>query len=171
MNVSRCARTSRSKIPLRHGLSASANAEVEHDPKQYGAAIAMNMPGAIILIVCKTVLVGEPDINAKWTGYENRDWDYTDSVMHCRRLEIQLWDEAEAKGADPQSFNTQRCNRAIWMEGAKWNEQHKSSSYRFWRGGCPVPIVDTKTGRVLSWQLPSCPTKNGTVVCEQDSAI
>ena len=131
----------------------------------------MDMPAAIVLIVCRTVLVGEPDINAKWTGYENRDWDYTDSVMHCRRIEVQLFDQAEAQGADAQPFNEFQCNRSIAMMGPQWNERHKSSSYRFWRGACPTPVVDTRTGKVLAWQMPACPTEHGTVICERDTPI
>ena len=132
----------------------------------------MDLPSAIVLIVCKTVLVGEPDINASYTGHENRDWDYSGAVMHCRRIELQVFDKDELEGADPQAFTPQRCNRSIFLEGAKWDEQHRQSSqYRFWRGACPVPIVDTKTGKILSYKMPECPTKHGTVVCERDSSI
>ena len=134
----------------------------------------MNMPAAIVIFVCKTVLIaGPPDPNAGYTGHENRDWDFTDSVMHCRRIEMPMFDQAEAMGADPQPFNVQRCQMSLMMAGPRWDEAHKNNpgGYRFWRGACPVPIVDTRTGKVLSFKMPECPSEGGTVVCEVDSAI
>ena len=131
----------------------------------------MDMPSSIVLIVCKTVLVGAPDPNAAYTGHENRDWDYSGSVMHCKRIEAQLYDSAEAQGADPQPFNEQRCQRAGLTLGPTWDAAHRGSAFRFWRVACPVPVVDTETGKILAWKMPECPTKHGTVICEQDSAI
>jgi hypothetical protein len=128
------------------------------------------MPSAVVLIVCKTVIAGEPDINAKWTGYENREWLIEDSMMQCRRQEVQLYDQSEAMGAAAQPFNQQRCQRASLMLGVQWDQAHKSSSYRFWRVACPVPIVDTRTGEVIAWKMPECGHRD-TVICEIDTAI
>jgi hypothetical protein len=128
------------------------------------------MPSAVVLIVCKTVIAGEPDINAKWTGYENREWLIEDSMMQCRRQEVQLDDQSEAMGAAAQPFNQQRCQRASLMLGVQWDQAHKSSSYRFWRVACPVPIVDTRTGEVIAWKMPECGHRD-TVICEIDTAI
>ncbi len=128
------------------------------------------MPSAVVLIVCKTVIAGEPDINAKWTGYENREWLIEDSMMQCRRQEVQLYDQSEAVGAAAQPFNQQRCQRASLMLGVQWDQAHKSSSYRFWRVACPVPIVDTRTGEVIAWKMPECGHRD-TVICEIDTAI
>lgn len=128
------------------------------------------MPSAVVLIVCKTVIAGEPDINAKWTGYENREWLIEDSMMQCRRQEVQLYDQSEAMGAAAQPFNQQRCQRASLMLGIQWDQAHKSSSYRFWRVACPVPIVDTRTGEVIAWKMPECGHRD-TVICEIDTAI
>jgi hypothetical protein len=128
------------------------------------------MPSAVVLIVCKTVIAGEPDINAKWTGYENREWLIEDSMMQCRRQEVQLYDQSEAMGAAAQPFNQQRCQRASLMLGVQWDQAHKNSSYRFWRVACPVPIVDTRTGEVIAWKMPECGHRD-TVICEIDTAI
>jgi hypothetical protein len=128
------------------------------------------MPSAVVLIVCKTVIAGEPDINAKWTGYENREWLIEDSMMQCRRQEVQLYDQSEAMGAADQPFTQQRCQRASLMLGVQWDQAHKSSSYRFWRVACPVPIVDTRTGEVIAWKMPECGHRD-TVICEIDTAI
>lgn len=128
------------------------------------------MPSAVVLIVCKTVVVGAPDHNASYTGYENRDWAYENSMMQCRRQEVQLYDQAAALGATAQPFNTQRCQRAGIMLGVNWDQSHKGSSYRFWRVACPVPIVNTITGEVIAWKMPECGHRD-TVVCEVDTAI
>lgn len=128
------------------------------------------MPAAVVLIVCKTEPAGPPDQNARWTGSENLKWATEHSMMVCRRQEVQLYDQSEAMGAEPQAFNVQRCQRAGLMLGAQWDATHKNSSYRFWRVACPVPTVDTETGRVIAWTLPDC-GKRGKVICEQDTAI
>ena len=130
------------------------------------------MPSAVVLIVCKTVLMpaDQQDLNSKWTGYENRTWLIEDSMMHCKREEVQLFDQAEAMGAAAQPFNQQRCQRASLMLGVQWDQSHKSSNYRFWRVACPVPIVDTRTGEVIAWKMPDCGHRD-TVVCEVDTAI
>jgi hypothetical protein len=128
------------------------------------------MPAAVVLIVCKTVLVGEPDQNAKWTGYENREWATEHSMMVCRRQEVQLFDQAEALGAQSQPFNEQRCQRSGIMLGTQWDMSHRSSSYRFWRVACPVAIMDTRTGEVIGWKMPECGHRD-TVRCEGDISI
>jgi hypothetical protein len=59
------------------------------------------------------------------------------------------------------------------MLGPQWDAQHKSSSYRFWRVACPVPIVrknPDKTEDIIGWKLPDCGHRD-TVVCEVDTAI
>lgn len=128
------------------------------------------MPAAVVLIVCKTAIAGPEDPNAAFTGAENRTWATEHSMMVCRRHEVQLFDRAAALGAAAQPFNLQRCQRSGIMLGVRWNEQHKSSSYRFWRVACPVPIVDTRTGDVIAWKMPECGNR-ATVICEVDAEI
>lgn len=132
--------------------------------------MSVPMPAALVLIVCKTVMTGEPDPNAAFTGYENREWAYEHSMMVCRRQEVQLYDQAESMGASPQPFNEQRCQRAGIALGAAWDAGHRSSSYRFWRVACPVPIVDTRTGDIIAWKMPECGRRD-TVICEVDTEI
>ena len=79
------------------------------------------MPAAIVLIVCKTVISGPPDQNAGFTRAENREWATEHAMMVCRRQEVQMYDRAEAEGADPQPFNTQRCQRSAMMLGPQWD--------------------------------------------------
>ena len=129
------------------------------------------MPAEVVLIVCRTEADGPNDQNSKFTNSENLRWATEHSMMVCKRQVVQLFDRAEAMGADPQPFNAQRCQRSAIMLGAEWNQQHRSSPYRVWRVACPVPTVDTNTGRVLSWTLPDCGGYRGTVICELDTAI
>ncbi|MEM7192611.1 MAG: hypothetical protein AAF405_07025 [Pseudomonadota bacterium] len=128
------------------------------------------MPSAVVLIVCKTFIAGPPDINAEFTGYENRQWATEHSKMVCRRHEVQLFDQSEAMGAAAQPFNQQRCQRAGITLGVSWDQSHRSSNYRFWRVACPVPIVDTRTGEVIAWKMPDCGRRD-IMVCEVDTAI
>jgi hypothetical protein len=131
------------------------------------------MPAVIVLIVCKTVVVGPPDQNSPSTHAENRDWAYENAMMVCRRQEVQVTDSAADQGAAPQPFTTERCQRSAMMLGPNWDVSHPNSKYRFWKVGCPVPIVrqnKDKTEDIIGWKLPDCGHRE-TVVCEVDSAI
>src|SRR6478735_2740047 len=108
------------------------------------------MPAAIVLIVCKTVVAGPPDQNAGYTKAENREWATEHAMMVCRREEVQMYDRAVDGGADPQAFNAQRCQRSAMMLGPQWDASHQSSSYRFWRVACPVPIVRQNATRKVA---------------------
>jgi hypothetical protein len=137
---------------------------------------------AVVLIVCKTVLVGEPDQNADFTGWQNREWAYENSKMTCNRQEVAMFDKAEAQGAAPQEFSIARCMAAAIRLGAQWDVDHRASSYRTWRVACPVPIAQDadadgapdldKDGNpiIVGWKLPECGHAD-TVVCNTDSVI
>lgn len=142
------------------------------------------MPAAIVLIVCKTVAVpfaSEIDeANAKFTGYESRTWKIEHSMMQCRRIELQTYEVGDvgnpSAGVPPTPaqdnlpLNRHRCQMGALFAGVRWDEQHRSSSYRFWRAACPVPIVDTRTGEVIGWKIPECGHRD-TVICEVDAEI
>lgn len=128
------------------------------------------MPAVIVLIVCKTMIAGPPDQNAERTHAQNLRWATENSMMVCRRQEVQVTDAAADQGAAPQPFNAQRCQRAGIMMGTQWDAQHASSKYRFWRYACPTPIVNDKTGDIIAWMIPDCGHRD-TVVCEVDTAI
>jgi hypothetical protein len=128
------------------------------------------MPAVAVLIVCKTVLSGMPDDNSGFTHWEPREWAIEQGMMICRRNEVALYDSAVDMGADERPFTTLECQRAGIMLGAQWDIQHPNSAYRFWRVACPVPTVDTQTGKILSWTLPDCGHQD-TVICEKDTAI
>ena len=59
------------------------------------------------------------------------------------------------------------------MLGPQWDASHQSSSYRFWRVACPVPIVrknEDGSEDIIAWKLPDCGHRD-TVVCEVDTTI
>ena len=132
------------------------------------------MPAAVVLILCKTVAVPHAspldEANAAYTGHQKREWAYEHAMMVCRRQEVQLYDAAEAMSAAPRPFTVNQCQRAGITLGASWDASHTSSSYRFWRVACPVPVVDTRTGDVIAWKMPECGHRD-TVVCEGDAEI
>ncbi|MEE8633261.1 MAG: hypothetical protein V3S93_02180 [Methyloceanibacter sp.] len=135
--------------------------------------MAIPMPAVVVLIVCKTVVVGPEDPNTAYTGYENRAWATEYSKMVCRRQEVQLFDQAEALGAAARPFNMQRCWRSGLMLGVQWDASHKGSSYRFWRVACPVPIVRKNpdgSEDIIAWKMPECGHRD-TVRCEIDTEI
>ena len=138
------------------------------------------IPPVLVLIVCKTVLAGEPDQNAKYTHHENRDWAIQNSMMVCRRNEIQLYDPAEGMklnpGDDPviplnpNFADMTQCARAGIRLAMDWDDSHRNTPWRVWRVGCPSPIVDRRTGKLIGYKLPECGHRD-TVICETDSVI
>lgn len=130
----------------------------------------MPMPAVVVLIVCKTALVGVPDQNAAYTGWENREWATEHSMMICRRQEVQLYDQAASMGATERPFTLQQCQMSGIMLGAQWDASHRSSAYRFYRVACPVPVIDTRTGKIIAWSMPDCGHRD-TMICESDTAI
>ena len=142
--------------------------------------MSVQIPPILVLIVCKTISGGEPDMNAAWTHVENLKWDTPNSMMLCRRLEVQLYDPVEGQKLNPSdnpapplnpSFNEWgQCARAGVTLSKSWDDQHHNTPWRVWRVGCPAPIVDEKTGAIVGYKLPECGHAD-TVVCETDSVI
>jgi hypothetical protein len=133
----------------------------------------ISMPAAIVLIVCKTVIGGPTDQNTAYTKAENREWAIENSMMVCRRQVIPIHDQAADLGAQPimpNLFDNGTCARIGIPIGAQWDQEHKSSAYRFWRVGCPAPIVDTRSGRIIGYKMPECGHRD-TVRCEVDAEI
>jgi hypothetical protein len=131
------------------------------------------MPAVIVLIVCKVATAGAPDQNAGYTGSQNLDWASVNAMMVCRREEVAMHDPAVDQGADEKPFTLEACQRSAMMLGPNWDMQHRSSSYRFWRVACPVPIVRKNpdgSEDIIAWKLPDCGHRD-TVVCEVDTAI
>ena len=140
--------------------------------------MAISMPATVVLIVCKVAILGG-DQNSTFTKWENTEWATENSMMICRRTEVQMYDSAEAMGADPQGFNTQRCMAAAIRLGAQWDIDHQGTTnpYRTWRVACPVEIREDVTGNgpspddpVVGYVLPDCGHRD-TVVCDTDNVI
>ncbi|MGV1014373.1 MAG: hypothetical protein ACOYB4_05325 [Methyloceanibacter sp.] len=133
----------------------------------------ISMPAAIVLIVCKTAIAGPSDGNAAYTKVEGREWAIENSMMVCRRQVIPIHDTAADMGAKPITpnlFDRGTCARIGLPIGVEWDQQHKGSAYRFWRVGCPTPIVDLRSGRIVGYKMPECGHRD-TVRCEVDAEI
>jgi hypothetical protein len=69
--------------------------------------MSVHIPPVLVLIVCKVAIAGPPDQNAPMTGAQNLEWATENSMMRCRRQELQLYDPAEGlsltAGGDPTS--------------------------------------------------------------------
>lgn len=128
------------------------------------------MPPVVVLVVCKVIL-GSPDDNTKYTHHLDSTWDTTSGVMHCRRLEVQLYDPSVDQGAAPQPFNQFQCNKAGVMQGSQFDVDHWDKPWRFRKHACPTPIIDTRTQQIIGWKIPECSTEHGTVICEMDTVI
>ena len=137
-------------------------------------------PPVIVLIVCKTKPGGPPDQNEDYTHWKNLEWATEGSMMVCRRQEVQLYDPIEGMkiGArddpspplNPNFADAAQCARIGMKLSMDWDEGHKNSPWRVWRVGCPTPIIDTETGRIVDYKLPDCGHRD-VVICEVDSTI
>lgn len=141
----------------------------------------VELPTILVLIVCKTISgpMSPLDVdNSRFTGDEGRQWATENSMMHCRRFEVQMYDP-DADKIDPKDkpvpvtpdfSNATQCARAGIGLAAGWDRGHRNTPWRVWKVGCPAPIVDLTTGQIIGYKLPECGHKD-TVVCETDSAI
>jgi hypothetical protein len=142
--------------------------------------MSVTIPPVLVLIVCKTISAGEPDMNAGFTHHENLEWATEHSMMVCRRSEIQLFDPAEGMKLNPQDdpviplnpnfADMTQCARAGIRLSMDWDQSHQNTPWRVWRVGCPAPIVDIRTGALIGYKLPECGHRD-TVICETDSVI
>lgn len=142
--------------------------------------MSISIPPILVLIVCKTVIAGPPDQNADFTHWENRTWATENSMMVCRRHEVQLYDPAEGQKLSesddpafplrPNFMDYSQCARAGIRLSMDWDDNHRNGPWRVWRVGCPTPIVDSQTGQIVGYKLPDCGHRE-TVVCEVDSVI
>lgn len=144
--------------------------------------MSISMTPVLVLIVCKT-LAGAPldevgQSNSKFTGHENLEWATEHSMMVCRRQEVQLYDPVEDQ-IDPKDrpvplvpnfFDWGQCARAGIRLGTDWDAAHRNQPWRVWKVGCPAPILDRNTGKLVGYKLPECGHKD-TVICEVDSEI
>lgn len=155
------------------GLSSIVRADVKAPP-------SMELPPYIVLIVCKVEFVGEPTENDMFTNHRETRWLIKHGKMECRRHEVQLFDPVEGMPSNPQdpnsapapgqTFNGMTCGRQGLMMGAQYDISHANDPWRTWRSACPVPQVDTTTGRVTAWIMPPCGHAD-IVVCENDTPI
>jgi hypothetical protein len=142
--------------------------------------MTVHIPPVLVLIVCKVAFAGAPDQNADITGAQNLEWATVNSMMTCRRNEVQLYDPVDGMtlhpGDDPAPPLTpnfalgSQCARAGIQLATSWDQANRNTPWRVWRVGCPAPIVDTQTGMIIGYKLPECSHRD-TVVCEVDSAI
>lgn len=128
--------------------------------------MGLPMPPVVVLIVCRVLFVGGEDENSRYTQWRNTEWAYEHSKMVCRRHEIQVYDTE----GDNRAFSLPACQRTIPRLAAQFDVDYRDKPWRFWRGACPVPTVNTVTGEVIGWTLPDCGHRD-TVVCEVDSVI
>lgn len=132
-------------------------------------------PSAFVMIVCKTLSIGTLDANSDFTHWQNREWDMTEGKMHCRRIEMTVTPQNDNDGP----FNQDKCWHTALTLGPRFDTEHPNSPYRFWRVACPVKIVDvgrdglpgTADDVLIGYKLPECPTLEGKVECDQDTAI
>lgn len=141
--------------------------------------MAVPMPAVVVLIVCKVVL-GEPDHNSQFTHYLPSTPDLTGGAMHCRRIEVALYDPAPDQGADAQDFGTFHCMRAGARFGAQYDIDNWNKPWRFYRFGCPVPVMDSGPDGIegnrddvqIGWHIPECgDVAKDKAICEGDTQI
>lgn len=135
----------------------------------------MTMPAAVVVIACKVAFLpyASPidEANAAYTHYKPYEWAIKHSQMQCRRHEIQLYNPADPNAV----FDSHKCMKASWQVRMQWDMMHENTNWRVWKTACPIPTINSATGQILAWTLPSCPRENRqervAVHCDVDTAI
>lgn len=135
--------------------------------------MAATFPMVIVLIACKVISGGVEDQNSGMTGSRNLEWDMSQGLLHCRRMEVNITSIAETAGQEPPPWTPDKCPMAAVAIANQWDTAHTNSNWRIRWAACPTPIyADKDTSKPpISWKLPECPYKDGTVECEMDSVI
>ena len=85
--------------------------------------MGVEIPPILVLIVCKTIAVGAPDENTRFTGAKELAWATEHSMMVCRRNEVQLYDPAEGMRLNPNDDPAPPLNPNFSMQsqcGSRW---------------------------------------------------
>lgn len=103
----------------------------------------MTIEPFVVLFACKVAFLpfsSEIDReNSEFTGHKPYKFEIENSVMHCRRHVIQVYDQAAAQGADAQPFTEYACMKASWQIRMDWDRTHSNTKWRVWRTTCPKP--------------------------------
>jgi hypothetical protein len=112
-----------------------------------GLAMTVHIPPVLVLIVCKVAIAGAPDQNAAMTGAQNLEWATQNSMMTCRRNEVQLYDPVEgmqlnaaddpAPALNPDFAQGGQCARAGIQLATNWDETHRNTQWREWAARRP----------------------------------
>ena len=92
-----------------------------------GIAMTVHIPPVLVLIVCKVAIAGAPDQNADFTGAQNLEWATENSMMTCRRNEVQLFDPVEGNSSVRPTI---RRRRSILTSLKGRNARGQASSLR-----------------------------------------
>ena len=125
-------------------------------------------PTTLSIIACRTVDLtgqkGRHDPALAANGWRDLEWKINASQeLECKREVADLLDSSEmmfpnqeTKPLNPDFSNWSQCASAAMSYAAAWNEKHKG--WAVLAVGCPVKIIDTETGNVLSFKIPECPS-------------
>src|SRR5690348_10826994 len=102
--------------------------------------MSVSFPLEVVLIVCRVVSGGVDDQNAGMTGHRNLDWDLSQGVYHCKRLEIPVISVAETQGQPPTPLTPQNCPRAAISLATQWDIAHAKGNYQTRYATCATPI-------------------------------
>lgn len=135
--------------------------------------MSATFPMVVVLIACKVISASPGDQNSGMTGWRDLDWDMSGGQLHCRRMEVQVQSSAEMQGQQSPPWSPAACPMAATGIATRWDNQNANTNWRIHWAACPTPIHADKdaSSPIVGWALPPCPEKNGTVACEQDSAI
>ena len=105
-------------------------------------------------------------------------WATENSMMTCRREELQLFDPTEGlnliAGGDPAAplnpnlADSMQCARTGIAGSFQMGQKRIAMQHgEVWRVGCPAPIVDLISGKIVGYKLPECPHRD-VAICEVD---
>ncbi|HUS84370.1 MAG TPA: hypothetical protein VMX56_04435 [Anaerolineales bacterium] len=136
-------------------------------PAEMATVSQVQAPTTLSIIACRTVDLtgqkGRQDPALAAPGWRDLEWFINPSQeLECKREVADLLDSAEmmfphkTEPLEPDFSNWSQCASAGMSYAAAWNEKHKG--WAVLAVGCPVKIIDSETGNVLSFKIPECPS-------------
>lgn len=163
-------------------LGASAE-PVTHPTQTEKHKPSQTPPTTLVIIACRvddfTGQPGRQDPALAAKNWRDLEWRFDKGLkLQCKREVDPLEDSVNLNDQtgkipplnhDFSDFG--QCAGAAIGYTPQWEE--KNRGWAIMAVGCPVPIVDDRTGKVLSWKLPDCPrqVQGLTIDCLFDSSM
>lgn len=125
-------------------------------------------PTQIAIVACRVDdLTGKPgrhDPEMAARNWRDLELHISNGEYSCKHEVLALEDAAPYSPLatekmiplEPNWGDWSQCSSVGAVQAQMWNDRHKG--WATIAVGCPTPIVDLSSGKIIGWKLPGCPT-------------